>query len=346
MLWWLFIAFLKPLFLLHCFSIPRLATAFGKLLMHVREVSLLVQLMDAQRSMERDCSIRHLSQGEYVFELPWWIRDRHLDMQTDQKPKWSWPGWALLAYRSDLPSFASALGLLVVKTRVKIEIVSLSLSLSLSASSTCVQKLFSSFPSVWVQQWSFFKPFRHSTIDLHMQSHCLSAWGSQGLRSCLRLWNGRNHWKRSERDVGGGRTELAKVIDFQQGQLFWFWGFMRSLRGGCPRTRTSSTMLPPTTRTCPCLKSPRQEGRPAHTCQWSWQPNMLCSWWMSYGLLLVLRHSAASCHIDKSALYIFAKLISWIFWLCCRELMKALSKDCTSFLMQSQPTTRHSGAVS
>ena len=205
MLWWLFIAFLKPLFLLHCFSIPRLATAFGKLLMHVREVSLLVQLMDAQRSMERDCSIRHLSQGEYVFELPWWIRDRHLDMQTDQKPKWSWPGWALLAYRSDLPSFASALGLLVVKTRVKIEIVSLSLSLSLSASSTCVQKLFSSFPSVWVQQWSFFKPFRHSTIDLHMQSplsFCLRQSRATILPSVMKWPQSlKTEWKRC-----GGRT--------------------------------------------------------------------------------------------------------------------------------------------
>ncbi len=35
--------------------------------------------------------------------------------------------------------------------------------------------------------------------------------------------------------------------------------------------------------------------------------NMLCSWWMSYGLLLVLRHSAASCYMDKLAV----SLPSW-----------------------------------
>ena len=201
--------FFKASFPSPCFSIPRLATAFGKLLMHVREVSLLVQLMDAQRSMERDCSIRHLSQGEYVFKLPWWIRYRHLDMQTDRsaaKVVLARMGTPCLSLW--LAQFRFCTWLACSENEAQnIQMVSLSLPLYLSVQRHFViRNSLPFFPSVWIQQWSFFKPFRNSTIDLFVESHCLRALGSEGLRSCLRLWNGRNHWKWSERDVGGGRT--------------------------------------------------------------------------------------------------------------------------------------------
>ena len=105
----------------------------------------------------------------------------------DQKPKWSWPGWALFAYRSDLPSFASALGLLVVKTRVRTFKSYLSPSLSISQWNLVIRN---SFPLFQVFGYNSDPCSRRSGIGLLTCTcgvHCLCALGSQGLRSCLRL---------------------------------------------------------------------------------------------------------------------------------------------------------------